>query len=478
MKKSLILSAILALTLAVGTANAVVTELVLNGGLENWTGGVPDSWDMQNRSAGDISTNPITAGDVNGGTPDYTISEETMDLHAGTTGSKALKCARNTSDYTYRYFASTNQIEPVVGNASYTGWQKGPNCRAYRALSQDGGATWGVDNVAALGGVTGPTNWTKVTATITSMQDPTYKYKLTFHSFSGESLLDDISLIGDDGTAPPLSIGAMDPPTVYYLTRTVTLKATPQGGNGTYTQVQFDIGNNGTIDGTDTTAPFEYSWDTQATQAAKGVVAVRVIATDSTLATGETIFNYTVDNRFAGRQNIITNGGFDAWQTENVNLPVDWVELQPIANATYGKEELDCPPDGLSTPSLQTTFAAFDATNRYTLRHVGKENSGGLYEDHQVTFWGKGTNCALQYFKSVDGGATWENVGVAASCGAPSWLYCIGEAQAVAANMFEISTVTTSNLQNKAIYDNIEWKAIFLPFTPPASVTGSWDIYE
>ena len=461
------------LFLMMGTANAVVTELVLNGGLENWTGLVPDNWDMTNRDP-----------DGNVLAPTYTISIETSDLHSGTAGTKALKCDRSVSgtDYTYRYFAFTNQIEPVVAltNANYSGWQKGPNCRAYRAYSTDAGVTWHVDNVAALGGVTTAPDWTHVTAVITALNNPANKYKIAFHSFSDVSLIDDVSVIGDDGTVPPLSVGTMDPPVSYYLTRTVTLTATPVGGNGTYTKVQFDIGNDGSIDGTDTSSLFQYFWDTQSTQPAKGVVPVKVIVTDSTLATGFTVFNYTVDNRYAGRQELMTNGGFDSWQTGNPNLPVDWLENQPggtpIGNATYGPDPDN--PDTLSAPSLQTTFAAFDADTRYTLRYKGIQNAGAIYEDHQVTYWGKGVNCGLQYWKSVDG-VTWENANlVAASTGTVDWLYSIGEVRPhIATNEGEWQTITTINLQNKQLYDNISWKAIY-PVEPPTGVTSKWDIYE
>ena len=468
MKKLIILNVMLVLFLMMGTANAVVKELVLNGGLENWTAGAPDSWDMTNREE---------LGGVNV-SPGYTISQETVDLHAGTPGTKALKCSRPATDYEFRYFAFTNQIEPVVAatNANFSAWLKGPDCRAYRAYSIDLGVTWLIDNVAALGGVTTAPEWTNVTAVIAAMNNPANKYKIAFHSFTSDSFIDDVSVIGDDGTVPPLSIGTMDPPVSYYLTRTVTLTATPVGGNGIYTQVQFDIGNDGSIEATAPTAPFQYVWNTKSTQAAKGVVPVKVIVKDSTLATGFTVFNYTVDNRYAGRTELMTNAGFTDWQTGNPNLPVDWLENQPNGNATYGPDPDNA--DTLSTPSLQTTFAIFDTVNRYTLRYKGIQNAGGIYEDHQVTYWGKGTNCGLQYWKSVDG-VTWENANlVAAASGTADWIFVIGQVRPlIAANDGEWQTITTINLQFKQLYDNISWKAVY-PVEPPMGVTSKWDIYE
>lgn len=464
----------LALTLAPMTSHAVVVELIQNGGLENWTAGAPDNWDM---------TDMDEYGTVNA-SPDYTINQETSDLHAGTAGSIAMRQDRNTADYTYRYWAHTNGFNALVSNATFSGWMKGGSQRAFRGISTDSGATWTVDNTSAFGGFSGSTGWTHVTATIATMQTAGEMYRISFHSFLAESnYVDDISLIGDDGTVPATpAVGSITPDPVMYLTRTVNLVVVPTGGSGTYTQVEFDINNDGNVEKTDTSAPYEYTWDTQADQPGRGVVSVKITVTDNTSATGSEVFDYTVDNRGYGRVEIGTNSDFDSWQAVvgSNQLPVDWVELQPNANATYGQS--DDNPDALSTPSLQVTFATFDNTNRYTLRHIGKQNLGALWEDHQVNFWGKGNSCALKYWKSADG-VTWEDTGLTAgSAGSPDWLYAIGTvAPLVSETLNGWSTITTVNQAGTVLFDKIHWIAIqptVGPQPPVSGATGSWRLYD
>jgi hypothetical protein len=484
MNKKIFLSVILALTLAVGTANAVVTERILNGDLEAWTGGVPDSWDMQNRDA---------FGAVNS-SPTYIISQEIVDIHSGSPGTKALLCDRSVSgeDYTYRYFANSNTINPLVGNGTYSCWQKGAspttdpqsNCRTFRASSTDLGVTWVVDNSAALGGVTAPLVWTHATATITQFQTAGELYKIGCHSFGGKAWIDDMSLLGDDGIYP-LSISAMDPPVSYYLTKTVNLTATPAGGSGTYTQVQFDIGNNGSYEYTDPSAPFQYVWDTAATQSGKGTVDVKVTVTDSTLATGSTVFTYTVDNRFGGRVECMTNGGFDSWQGTSPNdRPEGWSEHQMDVVSSYG-QDTDIPAGG-TAPSLQVTFSAFTAAFRCALIWKGFQNVGGQYVDHQVCYWGKGVASSLRYWTSTDG-STWTDSGLtAASAGTPDWIYSIGAVVPTLGGSSEWQTISTDQTEYKNLFDDISWMASPptappLPPTPtptPEAVTSAWGLYE
>jgi len=463
----------LALTLAPMTSQAVVLELVQNGDLEAWTGGAPDNWDMTN-------IEPV-AGGVNG-SPDYTITQETSDLHAGTAGTSALRQDRNSADYTYRYWAHTNSFGPLVGIANFDGWMKGNSQRAYRGISTDSGVTWTVEITQNVGGFSGSANWSHVTGPVSGLTVSGETYRISFHSFLAEThLIDDISLIGDDGTVPLIpEVGSIDPPEIMYLTRSVTLTVVPTGGSGTYTQVEFDINNDASPEFTDTTAPYEYVWDTQVDEPGKGTVEVNITVTDNAAATGSSLFTYTVDNRLNGREEIGTNSDFDAWQpvVGGNQLPVDWAELQypdNPANVNYGMN--DDNPDALSTPSLAVEFLAFDNTNRYTLRHVGKQNTDVLWEDHQVNFWGKGASAALKYWKSADG-VTWEDTLVfAASAGGTEWLYVVGPvAPLVSDFQYGWSTISTVNQgATTHLWDKVHWIAIQ---PPPPTGASSWSVYE
>jgi hypothetical protein len=309
--------------------------------------------------------------------------------------------------------------------------------------------------------------------------------KVSFHSWDADkSIIDDISVMGDDGTAPPLSIESVDPPVAYILTKTVTLTATPAGGSGTYTQVQFDIGNNGSYEYTDPSAPFQYVWDTAATQSGKGTVDVKMTVTDSTLATGSTVFTFKVDNRNGGRIEKMTNAGFENWQTGNPNLPEDWSEWQPNGNASYGPDA-DVPTGGGSF-SLQVTFTAFDTANRFTLIWKGYQNDTPADEDHQVCYWGKGLTGGLRYWTSTDG-ATWTDSGfVAANVGSADWKYDIGEPQATLGAANEWQTISTANTEFTGKFDNISWMTspgVTPPPPPtptptPVAVTSEWGLYE
>ncbi|MBN1901140.1 hypothetical protein JW926_07440 [Candidatus Sumerlaeota bacterium] len=467
--------ALIALTLMIGSANAIITELVLNGDLEAWTGDVPDNWDMTNRDPD---------GNVNA-TPAYTISIETSELHAGTAGTKALKCSRPSSDYTYRYFAFTNVIQPVKAgtNANFSGWLKGANCRCYRARSEDSGVTWLVSNATPFGAHNGSAGWTEVTQIIDNLNDPATIYKIAFHTFSGDGWIDDISVIGDDGTPSPLS-ATVNPPTTYHITRTQTIEAIPMGGSETYTKVEFDINNDGTIDGTDLEAPFLYEWDTATSESGKAVIPVKLIVYDNTPASGFSVFSYTVDNRRGGRVDCMENGGFDYWQGD---MPDGWKLHQPSA-ATYGPDT-DV-PEGGAAPSLQVTFPSFDNANRYTLIWKGFQNPPNddsfVYEDHQVCYWGKGLNCGLRYWTGTDG-LTWTDTGLqAASTGVEGWLYAIGSVRATLGALNEWQTISTVNMELKILFDDIKWMATPpvaptptpTPTPTPQSVTTRWDIYE
>lgn len=472
---------VFALVLTPLMSSAVVVELIQNGGFENWTAGTPNAWDITRRN---------NAGDVRS-EQGMTIAEETSELRPGTTGTKSLKITVDVADWAYYHVLTSNTFEPVKAGttASYSSWAKTPKLndsdtgttrfRAYVYSSTDGGATWVMDTGWGAQSITG-TAWNNVTTTYAGLDNVAKKFRIGFFAIDARDYyFDDVSLIGDDGAPPPIGINSTNPQNTYMLSRTVTLAAVPEGGTGSYKQVQFDIGNNGTIDGTDTTEPFEYVWNTQTSMPGNGNVPVKFIVTDSSDAIGNTVINFMVDNRFDGRQELMTNANFDQWQevVGSNQLPVDWVENQTIASGSYGQAQDSS--DGLTTPCLQTVFDTFDPVNRYTLRYVGKQNVGGVYENHQVTYWGRGASSALRYFVSTDG-VTWTDADyTAASAPMANWSYAIGQVRPLLSpNLYEWQTITTVNMQGTAKYDRISWKATFIPFIAPAGVTGSWDIYE
>jgi|GEM_PF-2464948 len=481
MKKLIILNVVLAFSLMMGLAYATYQEQILNGGLENWTAGAPDNWDLTNWNGDDGSVNS---------SPDYTIAIETANLNTDTAGTKALVQTRNSSDYTFRYFLTSNVIPTLTtgATASFVGYVKGNDTRCYMATSADAGVTWLMAPSFGnpIGGVTNPPidSWVKLTASIGGLDDAATLHRLTFHSFSaGQHWVDDVSLMGNDTTVPPLGVGSITPDVKLLLSGTNTLTAVPTGGTGTYNSVKFDIGNDGSDEATDTTAPYEYIWDTNASEAGYGAVQVKVTVTDSSLATGSTIFTYTIDNRNGGRVELATtNPDFEDWDTGTPSLPIGWVDNQLAASAGNAVVAQDVGYDATGK-SLEITFTNFDNANRYTLRYVGKQNDSGVYTNHQVTYWGKGAPSALQYWKSTDG-TTWENANiVAASAGTPDWTLGIGDvAPVVASNTGEWTTLTTINLQMSEWYDHLSWKAtppaMPTPTPKPLSVRGKWDIYE
>jgi len=479
MKKLIILNVMLVLFLMIGAANATIQEQILNGGLENWTGGVPNSWDMTNWNGND--------GSVNGGIT-YTIAIETANLNPDTAGTKALVQDRTASgsDYTFRYFLTSNVIPTLAtgATATFVGYIKGNDTRCYMATSADSGVTWLMAPSFGnpIGGVTNPANdsWSKLTASIGGLDDALTQHRITFHSFGAYMhWVDDVSLIGNDTTVPPLGAESITPDVKLLLSGTYTLTAVPTGGTGTYNSVKFDIGNNGSYEMTDPSAPYEYVWNTNATQAEYGTVQVKILVTDSSLATGSTIFTYTVDNRNGGRVELATvNPDFENWDTGTPSLPLGWVDNQLAASAGNAIVAQDVGYDATGK-SLEITFTAFDNANRYTLRYVGKQNDVGVYTNHQVTYWGKGSPSALMYWKSVDG-VTWENANiVAASAGTPGWTLGTGDvAPTIASNIGEWTTFTTMNLQMSEWYDHLSWKATPPFILIPTAASGAWRLYQ
>ena len=269
----------------------------------------------------------------------------------------------------------------------------------------------------------------------------------------GACAIDELELVQED---MPILVTTR-PTDVVYLSGTENISTFVEGGTGTFDKVEYDIENDGSIDSTDSDSSdgFNFSWDTTSViSSTSGTVDLNIIAYDDSAATGELLQSFFIDNRRAGREQLIANGDFSAWTGD---IPNNWNLLMDGASPEYGKGP---GRDMASTPSLQITFSASDYTNRYVMRSQSWE---GWYQDIQTTWWGKGGSCRMYYFTSSDGGTTWDNTLVdAGSIGAAEWKYIEsdvihdglaggGELEAIATHMFSAETCNWDDVSVKGI---------------------------
>ncbi len=238
--------------------------------------------------------------------------------------------------------------------------------------------------------------------------------------FTGEEFSFDQIILVPVATIP-LSV-SLFPGSSITIGNTHTLKATVAGGSGSFTSVGFDVNNDSTIDFTDNSAPFEFAFDTRTVVATgQGTAVVRAVVTDSASATAQQIVTYPVDNRWGGRESLVTNSDFSAFTG---NLPDGWVDHQGrlgTAAATYGPDATSYNP--AAGQCLKITFAAGDYTDRYTLRSVGRL---GKWVDMQSWYWGKGSSNRMFYGISTDGISYTNLATIAAQVNNASWTFAQG----------------------------------------------------
>jgi hypothetical protein len=276
-----------------------------------------------------------------------------------------------------------------------------------------------------------------------------------------------------------------------YLSRTETITATPEFGSGTYTKIEMDVNNDGTVDLTDSSAPFQFTWDTLAA-VAQGTsrtldagsgntpLAVKFTVTDSLNGSASTIENYTVDNRFDGRESMIINGDFSQWQPANgaITLPVGWNE-----NWTTSTAPEIGPAPGRDTAAGDCLRIKFGATidpiygnnDRYAIHTNGKT---GNYHDLQTYDWGKGTYCRLYYMVSHDGGATFAtSLQSAGEVNSTTWTFAIETTVQNGLGLNDTSQValgthqlgTTEHFWDDVVSEGIKY--------PASSSVGEWKLY-
>jgi hypothetical protein len=243
------------------------------------------------------------------------------------------------------------------------------------------------------------------------------------------------------------------------------------GGSEVFTMAELDLGDDASIEQTDNTEPYSFTFDTTALfPGTTGSLTLRVDVTDDLAVTGSDTKTYLVDNRYNGRPELVTNGSFDNFTG---NDPDGWVHFQDVPNATTvpGNESHDFG----TTWSLQVTFAAGDFTNRYTWRIPGVQinDVGGnsFKSDFQVCFWGKGSSCRMAYFTSPDD-TVWTNAFNLVNVNSGQWTMAVGGAYnpgdayvSVATHMFNAET---------CYWDDVSLTA--LDQSAPSNVSD-WNLY-
>lgn len=219
----------------------------------------------------------------------------------------------------------------------------------------------------------------------------------------------------------PLTIDLF-PGAAIRIGNTHTLAATVAGGSGSYTKVDFDVNNDSTIDFTDNSAPFEFALDTRAyVPTGQGTLTVKAIVTDSAMATAEKTVTYNVDNRWGGRESLVTNNGFDTWAG---GIPAGW-EAHQVGAGTGAAVVAEEPTshNASAGKSMKITFAASDYNNRYTMRTVGRQ---GNWVDLQTWYWGRGGANRIYYGRSTDGVTYINTLTDAAQVNNASWTFAQG----------------------------------------------------
>jgi hypothetical protein len=251
------------------------------------------------------------------------------------------------------------------------------------------------------------TNWTAVETDVFTLAAGA-DVKLAIVAANGAAntymmLVDQIVLV--PVAVLPIQNG-VKPLTNSWLAGSVNLTVSPVGGSGTYSSVAFDIGNNGSIEHTDSTSGdgFTYTWDT--TTVADGPALVRVVTTDNNALSGERVVSYTVDNA-NGRATLFTSD-FESW---TAGVPNGWTRVDYDAGTSTTPSFTSAAPVAVITEetanafagakSLHINYPASPDPHRYTLLSTPFAANRSNY---QVSFaYRGGSFTRLAYFQTYNG---------------------------------------------------------------------------
>lgn len=143
-----------------------------------------------------------------------------------------------------------------------------------------------------------------------------------------------------------------------WLGEDTTITVRPNGGTGTYTQVEFDLGNTGTVDATDSVGPEEFTFLLEIPAIAEDgdTIDLRIIVTDSADTVEERVVTYTFVPD-AGRETLFTSD-FESWD----GLVPDGWNLVDID----GGGEIDPSPDREIAIETDEPFGGVGSSLRLT----------------------------------------------------------------------------------------------------------------
>lgn len=266
--------------------------------------------------------------------------------------------------------------------------------------------------------------------------------------------------------------GVVSPLDGYIVSDIQTIAVTPTGGSGTFTSVDFDIGNNDTIDHTDADGPdvFTYDWDT--TEVDDGEIEIKVIITDDLDNTGELIVTYTVSNALGGRMEYIVNGDFEDWTGD---YPEEWTllnanadgDINPDVDVTVIKETEDVIK---GSNALKISVSTNPDPYRYTML---SNSFPGDRADYILHYWGKGAWARMYYFESHDDGTTWVSTWHGAFAGTAVWTEVMDAPYNPQVPLLAVATHVFSPGDN--LFDNVSVTASTESDIPTHA--SSWDLF-
>ncbi|MBN1477539.1 hypothetical protein JXA47_12355 [Candidatus Sumerlaeota bacterium] len=312
------------------------------------------------------------------------------------------------------------------------------------------------------------------------------------------SEFDQIILVGP--ITPALEVSLTNDPREY-LSGTVTLTAEALGGTAPYTQVEFDINDDGSVEHTDNTPGdgFTYDWDSSAigTQDV-ATVTIGLTVTDSVPDTASSADDYPVDNRFNGRTQLVTNGGFETWSAhpsaEFVDgVPDNWVVFENaigangedpagynVTNMTLYRVAASASPENVADGNyaLGIEFINSDTVQRYALRTENLFPGTGVasFLDCIISYWGKGGSNRIYLFRSEDGGATYEWDTPVANAASTVLNHAFSAPFILTSDNFVLSTHMFNGGNEPHIWDEVSMTGN--QFLQTAVDEGVWNLYH